>query len=189
MKCIRLFNVLYCSTVILSSCSDKDTIIPFGSRKLESRLQKCEQSIANLEANIKELRFDELLRKISDNNVVFIEPGSQGYSPIKFDLGVLTVSLDDVKAYANGSKVSLRFGNPLSSTINGLKLTIDWGTLDANGQPQKEKEKTKDITLAESLREGAWTSVAVVLDGVPPSEFGYLRLKNITHQGISLARK
>ncbi len=77
-------------------------------------------------AEIKRDREVENLFKDFDK-FAYLTPGSEGYSIIRFDLGVVTVKLADIKPYANGSKVTLEFGNPLSATVTGLKATLDWG--------------------------------------------------------------
>jgi len=46
--------------------------------------------------------------------------------------------------------------------------------------------KSRDETLIQALLAGSWTSVPLVLDGVPASELGFVRVKNIIHTGISL---
>jgi len=149
-----------------------------------------EKRVSELEAQVKELKaakgFDDIT-KILDQ-VAYLTPGAQGYSTVRFDLGVLTVQMVDVQPYANGSKITLKFGNTLSSTINGLKATIDWGSVDDKGMPTAQSARSKTITFSETLRSGAWTGVEVILEGTPPADLGYVRVKDITHTGIQLFR-
>ncbi|MFM1703448.1 DUF3251 domain-containing protein [Aeromonas salmonicida] len=131
----------------------------------------------------------ELANFIKDfEKIAFLNPGDDGYSPIKFDLGTLTIQLSDVKAYANGSKVNLKFGNPLSSSINGLKTTVQWGQVDEKGIAINETAKSKEFTFTTTLRPGAWTTIPVVLEGVPPEKLGFVRVRDVTHTGIELGR-
>jgi Protein of unknown function (DUF3251) len=115
-----------------------------------------------------------------------LTPGAEGYSVIQTDLGRLTVSLENIQEYANGSRITLRLGNPLSASINGAKGTIEWGVVDASGTPNNDNAKSKEFSFNQSLRSGAWTNVSIVLDGVPPSALGFVRIKEMGHQGISL---
>lgn len=89
----------------------------------ENKLAKAESDVAALQREVAELKekqeWDELIK--GWDKVAYLTPGAEGYSTVGFDLGVLTVQLADVKPYANGSKVTLRFGNTLSSSIDGLK--------------------------------------------------------------------
>jgi hypothetical protein len=42
------------------------------------------------------------------------------------------------------------------------------------------------IEPVQTLNPASWTRVPVVLEGVPPSGFGFLRVKNVRHKGIKL---
>jgi hypothetical protein len=119
--------------------------------------------------------------------VAYLTPSDEGYSVLHMDLGALSVSLSDVTAYANGSRVVLVFGNPMSARLNGLKMAIDWGSVDGKGLPINDKQHTKQLTLSVAIRSGAWTRVQVVLEGVPPSELGFVRIREVEHTGISLS--
>ena len=130
-------------------------------------------------------RTDEVLKRMGE--LAYLTPGDEGYSALRYDLGTLTVSIEDVADFANGSKVMLNFGNPLSSAINGLKLTINYGEVDADGKPLNNSAKTKELTFTDSLRGGAWTRVPVVLDGLPASKLGFVRIHDVSHTGISLS--
>ncbi|MGH9877431.1 MAG: DUF3251 domain-containing protein [Nitrososphaerales archaeon] len=132
----------------------------------------------------------ELKQRFNDwKNIAYLTPGDEGYSTIHFDLGVLTVKISDVKAYANGSTVNLQFGNTLSASIDGLKANIDWGKVSNDGTPINEDAKTKEITFAQKLKSGSWTIVPVVLDGIPSTELGFVRVRDVTHTGIQLSSK
>jgi Protein of unknown function (DUF3251). len=132
---------------------------------------------------------DDLKHLFEDlDRVAYLQPGDSGYSVVRYDLGTLTIRIADVAPYANGSKVALRLGNPLYSTVEGLKAKIEWGRADENGSPDHESVKSKEVTLNESLRPGAWTTVPIVLDGIPPTDLGFVRIRGVSHTGISLNR-
>ncbi len=170
---------------------DKKTIAL--ERELENKTDRggidYDAEITRLRGEVDELKkqagMDKLLKMIGE--IAYLTPGAEGYSALRYDLGTLTVSIEDVADFANGSKVTLNFGNPLSSTINGLKLTIDYGEVDANGKTLNDSAKTKELTFTDSLRGGAWTRVPVVLDGLPASKLGFVRIRDVSHTGISLS--
>ncbi len=122
------------------------------------------------------------------DGIAFMRPGDEGYSLVRYDLGTLTVAIDDISPYANGSKVTLRFGNPLASAVTGLKAKVEWGMTDEEGKSKADTIRSKDITLTEVLMPGAWTRSTFVLDGLPPSSLGIVRLSNVTHTGVRLSR-
>jgi hypothetical protein len=109
-----------------------------------------------------------------------------GYSIVESDIVRLTINLEDIKPYANGSRVTLRFGNITSATINDLRGTLDWGKMDKNRLPVIEEAKSKDLTFNKSLRAGSWTHIQVVLDGTAPSELGFVRIRDLSHKSIAL---
>jgi Protein of unknown function (DUF3251) len=82
--------------------------------------------------------------------------------------------------------VTLRFGNVLSSAINGLTATIDWGKVNEKGFADDSSAKSKEMTFNQTLQEGAWTSIPIVLEGIPPAELGFVRVSKIHHTGIRL---
>lgn len=128
----------------------------------------------------------DLLRNIE--RVAFLKPGDEGYSVIRSDIGLLTVALEDINPYANGSKVTLSFGNTTAATINGLNAKIDWGSVGDDGTPINEKAKSREVKFNETLRSGAWTRANVVLEGIPPTELGFIRLREVGHSGIKLSK-
>jgi hypothetical protein len=103
-------------------------------------------------------------------------------------MGVLTISLEDISQYANGSKIKLKFGNTLSATISGLKARLEWGSIDGNGTIIDSPLNSKDVSFTEDLKPGAWTSVSVVLDNIQPSELGFVRVKNVANDSILLQK-
>ena len=120
--------------------------------------------------------------------IAYLTPGSAGYSVIRTDLGPMTVSLENVQAYANGSRITLQFGNLTSATVNGARVKVEWGSVDAKGSPNNESARSRDVTFTQALRSGRWTNAPIVLEGVPPTELGFVRIKQFGHSGIVLLR-
>lgn len=141
--------------------------------------------LADLKKRLASAEVDIIFRDLE--RVAFLRPGDEGYSVVRFDLGVLTAALVDITPYANGTKVQLQFGNPLSSKINGLKAKVEYGHTNEAGVADNANAKSKEVAFNEALRPGAWTTVSVVLDGVKPFELGFVRIKEIAHTGISLS--
>lgn len=149
-----------------------------------SKLRDLETKIRELETKVNNLSWNQTLNDLGE--IAFLTPGGDGYSIIKTNIGNLTVSLEDIKPYANGSRVTLTFGNTTSATINGIKAKIDWGSVGKTGAPNNDTAKSKEITLTKSLLPGRWTKVSLVLEGVPPAELGFVRLREVSHDGIRL---
>ena len=122
------------------------------------------------------------------DEIAYLTPGSDGYSVVQCDLGRMTVSLKNIEPYPNGSRISLQIGNLSSANINGAQARIEWGNVDEKGTPKNEEAHSREVKFAKSLRAGAWTTVPVVLEGIPPAALGFVRVKDVTHSGISLSR-
>jgi hypothetical protein len=138
----------------------------------KSQLEKLEKKVEELEGKV---AFQEFL--INADTAVFLKPSGSGYSVIKFDLGYLTVQIVDATQFANSTKVKIKFGNPLGSTIRGLKGSFEWGSVNEKGWV-KDELGSKEITLNESIAAGSWSTATIVLEGLDVKNFGYLRIKN-----------
>jgi hypothetical protein len=146
--------------------------------KLRTRLDSLESRVRMTEL-VQDLQRDE-------GRAAYLTPGSDGYTAVRMDIGVVTVSVADIEPYANGSRVRLKFGNTTAATIDGAKMTIEYGPIDAKGYPINESTKTRDASFTESLPPGSWKTVPVILEGVPPTALGFIRVQNLTNTGIHL---
>jgi hypothetical protein len=76
----------------------------------------------------------------------------------------------------------------MSASVRGLEATVEWGTVDASGNFDDDNAKSKDISFTETFRSGTWTNTQVVLDGVPPTSLGFVRIRSVNNKAISLMR-
>ena len=162
----------------LTSCGYQD------AQKLQNeKIEKLEKKIEEIEAKV---NFQELIANA--DTVAFLKPSVMGYAVIKFDLGYLTVQIVDATQFANSTKVKIKFGNPLGSTIKGVKGDFEWGSVNEKGWV-KDELGSKEIRLTESLNSGSWTTATIVLEGLDVKNFGFLRIKNLSHTGILLSTR
>jgi hypothetical protein len=157
---------------------------------VEKQIEDLRGTVSELKREVEDLkRGQSLSRFISEaEGIAYLTPSSEGYSVVQTDLGRITISLENIQAYANGSRVTLRFGNLTSATINGVNATVEWGCVDAHGAPINDAARSRKVTLEQSLRAGAWTDITLALENVPPTSLGFIRVKEIGHRGISLLR-
>ena len=154
--------------------------------ELKEEVRVLKEELASLKEQQDQTNFKLLLRDFEA--VAYLQPGDSGYSTVRYDLGVFTAQLSNVEPYANGSRVTLKLGNPLFSAISGVKAKVEWGRTDEKGAADNDSAKSKDITLSESLQPGAWTSTQIVLEGLPPTDLGFVRIRDVSHTGIKLNR-
>jgi cell division protein FtsB len=196
MREVRLAFVMMAAVVAMSGC---DSIHNLTGASREIQQQKAEitqlkNSLAKLQAEVKKLQteqanlvVDSWFRKAG--SVAYLTPGDSGYSVVNSNIGKLTIQMSNIQPYANGSKITLKFGNPLAADIEGIKVKLQWGSVDEKGLPIKGSEKSQEFSFVQTLSSGAWTSIPVVLAGIEPSKLGYVRVEDVSHTGISLRRR
>lgn len=180
MRLKLILMVLAATAVACSEQSQKPQVAD-----LESKLQALTTTVESLQRKLDDLQLEVDMEGWT--KVAYMQPGDGGYSAVNYDLGTLIVKIEDVKPYANGTKLALRLGNLSSARVNGLKATVEWGPVDERGTPRNEKQKKKQITVSQPLPPGGWAIANdVVLEGTPPGELGFVRLRGLGHEGISL---
>lgn len=155
--------------------------------ELENRLSVNEAELFEIKNQVSDVSVNELIRKYE--KIAFLKVGTKEFLPITTDIGVITVSLSNIEQYASGSKVSIVFGNPLSATINNVKFTVDYGSLDKDGLVIDATEKSKEISLIEPLNAASWNKTELLLEALPINELGYIRIHSLTVSNISLYTK
>ncbi len=175
--------------LILSGCSDSSRISELEKRlkDLETTMKSTEQKIDEQESKIDDLEIDKWLRDM--NGTAHLRPSNDGYSIIKTSLGAVTVMLTDVKAYANGSRVTLKFGNPTGATLDDVAAKVTWGRVNEKGHVDSKSQKSRKVSFEKSLQAGSWTSTSITLEGIPPAQLGFVRVSDLEHGGIVLSRR
>jgi len=168
---------------VIAACSGGSTDAARIEQRLGLRIDSLSKRIDSLASDI---RIERTISTFDEE--AFLKPGDGGYAVVKTNLGVLTFRLQNVQQYANGSRVELQVGNVTSATITGLNISVDYGPTDTAGIAVFSEEKSKKVTFSESLPAGSWTTLPVVLDNVPPSNLGFVRIYDVSHQGIRLLK-
>jgi len=176
----------------LCSCTDS------AVQPLEDKVEQLRRDVAALTVmvanqNMEDPQVNEALEALqrieyalASEQFITLKPGSDGYGVIRFSLGSLTLDVRNIAAYANGTRMTFVFGNPLSSTLNGVSISVSYGEVNEAGVPIEETVKSKEIKLNKSLSAGAWTSVQVTLDNITPAKLGFISVGNVEHTGIIL---
>jgi hypothetical protein len=119
------------------------------------------------------------------------DPAEASYQRIDANVGTFAVSLDDVRPFADGVRVTLKLGNLSSATFNGAKLSLSYNKrMPAQGAENYANEistwfgslKTQEQTISSALQPGRWNPVHVVLPAIEPKDFGYLSVSIETDQ-------
>lgn len=173
------------ATALLSACAERSEV-----RELSQRLEALEAKVSLVEQATEDVKTRQGVDRLVQDaeRVAYLTPASDGYSALQTDIGPITLTLSNVEPYANGTRVTLRVGNPMSATINDASATVEWGSVGSDGQPQNDIARSRRVQLGTSLRPGAWTNVQLVLDAVQPAQLGFVRVRDVESGGISLLR-
>jgi hypothetical protein len=101
-------------------------------------------------------------------------------------MGRIAVAIANVEPYANGSRVTLDFGNPTAARLSGVKAKIEWGSNDAKGLPMAVNSQSMTFTAPEPLPAGSWKQFPVDLAGVPPTSLGWVRISTFDSGTVDL---
>lgn len=174
---VKKHIILFLVVVVFMSGCDKSN----SNLQLVQKINNINDKVLSLEKELRYLR--ENVAYINSNidrfQDAFIKPGDIGYVPIQTNLGILTLSLQNVVPYANGSKITLKLGNILSVTVSSFKCTIDYGTMDLTGGPLVEESRTKEVTLSKDLKSGYWNYIDIILEEMVPEKLGWIQIRNM----------
>ncbi|MBK8164556.1 MAG: DUF3251 domain-containing protein [bacterium] len=182
----KVLFVLLCAVACIFTGCAKESRVEY----VEAEINTLRGQVDSLKARVLKIEFENSMNDFFKDldKFALLTPGADGYSIIQTDVGRMSISLEDVQAYASGTRVRLQFGNLTSATVNGLGAKLDWGRMKEQGGIDKATEKSREVKFTQSLRPGSWTNIQVVLEGVPPAEFGYVRISEVTHTGISMMK-
>jgi hypothetical protein len=155
-------------------------------------VQKLTSKVASLEASVEVLLQERTMREVTENSekMARLTPGGTGYSVLNTAFGLVAVAIDDVRGYANGSKVVLRFGVLGSATILGASARVEWGAIDElTHTPDFLNAKSKEVKFADALLPARWNRVEVVLEEIPSGKLGWIHVSNVKNTGVRLYRQ
>lgn len=187
---IRMFSLICLIAILaLQGCGEKAPSTELDE-KLNALSSKLDNSINDIEQLKKETSKASMNNMFNEwETIAFLNTGSTAFQPIKTMIGTITVKIADIQPFANGSKVTLVFGNPHSANLSSIKFKIDYGSMNEDGLIKDNSEKTKEINLTETLFAGSWVKVPVVLEGLQVTNLGYVRIHDFLIESIALRGK
>ena len=155
-----------------------------GQKASKSMMEDMQKDISDLKAMQKDVTdIDSRLAwlEISKESykTAVLEPSQKGYQRLDSNCGIFLVSVQEVKPYLDGCKITLHIGNPASVTYSGFTLRIRWGKRFEKGETFASWQKQlheKEQKFTEELKPGWWNKVVVTLSPAKPDQFGYLDL-------------
>ena len=174
--------------IVVQGCAKKEPETSIVESEQSRTLSEQSKTIKELTDRVSKLEVNNITADFMKkfDSQAYLETGENSFQALKTNVGYLTVNIRDVTPYANGSKVKLVFGNPLTAQIKDIKFTITYGSYDKSKLPKEEK--TKEISLPTVFYSGKWNSVDIILEGIPTAELAYMKIENFTFGIISLLK-
>lgn len=108
----------------------------------------------------------------------YLHVGQPDASFVDSGLGVLSFSLMNVSAYAAGSKITLRVGNPLAVDVNQIAMTLTYAEISPDSNDYSNK-KVKKVVLNNNFKSGKFTTCEIVLEDILPSRLQMIMLHEV----------
>ena len=159
---------------------------------LQGRVQDLEHRVDSLSTQLafQRLRLSGL--ESQGQSVTFDPITSEGYDVLQGPLAAFALSIEDVRAFANGTRLVLQVGNTSSVTFNGADFSVTYGPsspMDTDAEDWLERYDAwreglmrAELTTSATLSPGVWNEVHLNLPGIEPSALGHLRLEISTNR-------
>jgi hypothetical protein len=138
-----------------------------------------------LEHRIEHLENQMLDAALESQSTAHLRPQDHDFAPIDSGLGTLTVSIQNVTAYADGSRVRLQIGNPTAASIQRFNFHVSYGSDQYSG----DGDRQHDFQFSERLSAGAWHNLNIDLAGMPPNRLGHISISRFQAVSISLSNR
>jgi hypothetical protein len=141
-----------------------------------------------LKSQVDDIRTRQTARLLVDHTTVSLNPNSTGFSLLDTPVGPIALRIDDVSAYANGSRIKLALGNTTSATLLKPSATIEWGSVNEKGEELEPAGTLTARQLTDRLEAGRWKFVTLPLANLPPAKVGYVRFRMGNIDGMELSQ-
>jgi hypothetical protein len=142
------------------------------------------QRIQELEKKVLHLQL-QASRETNKWKSAEFEPTDEGYQRIDSSVASFAVSIGNLQPYGDGSKLTVKIGNPSAATFSNGKLNVKYGPRYPELEDPKFAEKvaeieskvrTKEIALTKNIAGGSWNPNQVILPGIKPDALGYVQI-------------
>lgn len=169
-----LRSLLVGSVFALSACAQQSEV-----RELHQDVSALNNQMSKLNKETVKITQQNALN-VKSSNGVYLLPGSNTPARLNSQLGMLRMSIKDVAAGTNGSRVTLRIQGESSDPLPAFSGTVEWGQIQGTTQSYQEVNVQNQLfgapasTLAPSD-----VDVVLQLNGVTPDQLGFIRIHDI----------
>jgi hypothetical protein len=114
------------------------------------------------------------------------DPADEGFQRIDSNVASFAVSIGNLQPYGDGSKLTVKIGNPAAAAFSNAKLHVKYGPRYPEIEDPKFAEKfvevdskvrTKEIALTKEIAGASWNPNQIILPGVRPDALGYVEIR------------
>lgn len=179
-----------CFMVALAGCtSQRDTS---SVARMEDEITELRNRVGALESttSVHSAILDGVSQITNPSDGAEIGVSSDGYTVVPDVTGTtpFLVSFVSAEPVANGSRITLKIGNPLSATVTSSKMQFTYGGARDGTKDWSKGLRTQEVTPLKEFPGGEWSTVDVSLPNVRPDQLGYLKLV-LMNTGVSLRAK
>ena len=179
--------VLACvAAIIVAGCSNKQSSSDDLLAGLPGQEPITKSEFDLLKSQVDDLNKRRVYRTLLDHTSVSLNPNPSGFSLLDTPVGPIALRIDNVTAYANGSRVKLALGNTTNATLLKPKATIEWGSVNDKGEELEAAGTLTAHELSDRLEAGRWKIVTLPLANMAPEKLGYVRFTAGNIDGMEL---
>ncbi len=140
----------------------------------------------------------ELRLNLLANEEGTLDPAERGFTVVKANNGHFLVSFEDLVAYGDGQRITLRIGNPYNMTFNGFKVSARYGPRSPGMPNMTNADAIKDwssayeawqkslgqkeVSFTDELQPGRGSTVTMILAPAKAEDVGFIGIKIATNQ-------
>lgn len=180
---MKAFILIALMAIFLFGCNNNDDLINGIGKEILALKTENESLRADLRAISSVVREQEKKVALLPASEVLFLPTSTEFQSLQSYVGPLVVSISDLTAYANGTRLKVTIGNPHQITITDVAFLIGW---TGDSLSSNKDLKIKDVKFLQGLSAGSWNSEFITLEGVAPADLKFIEISDLKFSQIKL---
>lgn len=162
------------------------TLFTLSACAQQSEVRQMHESVSTLSKEMTQLNQQTV--KITQQNAlnaksssgVYLLPGTRTPARLESQIGTLRMSLRDIAADADGTRLTLRIQGESNDPLPAFSATVAWGQLTGTTQNYREVNvRDRLISAPASILAPSDVDIPLRLNGVTPQQLGFLRIHDI----------
>ncbi|NME39053.1 DUF3251 domain-containing protein [Enterobacter asburiae] len=162
------------------------SLFPLSACAQQTEVRQMKQSVNTLNTAMDKLNKETV--KITQQNAlnaksssgVYLLPGANTPARLNSQIGTLKMSLVNVAANANGTRVTLRIQGESNDPLPAFSGTVEWGQIQGTTESYQEVNVNSQLfTAPASVLAPSDVDIPLQLNGLTPEQLGFIRIHDI----------